>query len=337
MLKTKIIKTSNYFIKSLIIILSFGFIAYRLFYKQNISELYNGFISLTSDPSTLSIIIIVFILMLINWSIESIKWRYLIKKIEKVSFIKSFMAVWAGLTVGSFTPNRTGEYFGRAFILDKANRWEGIFITFTGSLSQLLITLLFGTIAGFCFIASFQSDLIQFNHVLYYTLLGISVIVTALIFILYFRISWLKRFFQKIIPRKYSQFSSHFDVYSYYSIKELVNVLGLSLIRYVVFTAQFYILLRLCHIEIPFFDGLMLISFIFLVMTAIPTFALTELGVRGTVSIFLLEMYFENITLYTNDISSNAILASFLIWFINLVIPAIIGGFFVFKLKFFRK
>jgi len=100
---------------------------------------------------------------------------------------------------------------------------------------------------------------------------------------------------------------------------------------------QFYILIRLCNIDIPPGEGIMIVSCIFLVMSAIPTFALTELGVRGSVSILLLDMYFQNQSKQIPDLASGTLLACFLIWFINLVIPAINGGFFVFRLKFFRK
>jgi len=99
---------------------------------------------------------------------------------------------------------------------------------------------------------------------------------------------------------------------------------------------QFYILMRLCNIDIPLADGLMVVSCIFLAMSAIPTFALSEIGVRGSVSILLLELYFENLSQQPEGLASAAVLASFLIWFINLIIPALIGVIFVFRLKFFR-
>lgn len=337
MLKTKLIKTSNYIIKILIIILSFGFIGYRLFYKHDISELYAGFIDVVSDTASLAIMFLIFMMMFLNWGIETLKWQYLIRKIEKVSFIRSFMTVWAGITIGSFTPNRSGEFFSRAFILEKANRWEGIFITFIGSLSQQLPTMLFGTIACFFFLHSFQSGPFHDKLAVYFILLGISLILTVLFFILYFRLSWLKFFFLKLTPRKFAEFRSHLNVYTDFSFKELFNALLLSIIRYIVFAFQFYMLIRICNIDIPFVEGIMLISLIYLIMTAIPTFALTELGVRGSVSILVLEMYFQNTTPAPPDVSSAAFLAASLIWFINLIIPAIIGGFFVFKLKFFRK
>ena len=286
--------------------------------------------------SSVIILSLVFLLMLLNWSLETVKWRYLIGKIEKISFINSFMAVWAGLTAGSFTPNRTGEFFTRAFILEKANRWEGIFITFMGSISQLIPTMIFGTTAAFLFIVSLNPGQYSDRILMYCLLLGVLLLVTIFLVIMYFRLPWLMRFFKKIIPHKYERFRIHMDVYNKYSFRELFNALVLSSIRYLVFTIQYCLLIKLCNIEIPFLHALMVVSLIFLVTTAIPTFALTELGVRGSVSIVLMEMYFNNRSIMT-DISANAFLASSMIWIINLIIPAIIGGFFVFRLKFFRR
>ena len=40
---------------------------------------------------------------------------------------KSLMAVFSGITISIFTPNRIGEYFGRVFILKKKEKvWTGL-------------------------------------------------------------------------------------------------------------------------------------------------------------------------------------------------------------------
>ncbi len=337
MIKANIVKTSNVAIKILIIILSFWFIFYHLFLKYDSRVFINSFKSLIMQPSMLVVLLIVVVMMLLNWSLETLKWQYLIKKIEKVSFFRAFSAVWAGLTIGSFTPNRTGEYFGRVFILEKANRWEGTFITFTGSISQLLVTLLVGTVSFLIFIISENPAMNLPANPLYLILAIAAIVATVFVALLYFRISWLKTFIRKLVPKKYELFRSHLEVFSYYSVKDMMTVLAFSFARYAVFTLQYFLLLRLCNIPIPFFEGVMLISCIFLIMTVIPTVALTELGVRGSVSIFILENYFSNNTAIFQSIASSAFISSGLIWMINLIIPALIGSIFVFRLKFLRK
>jgi hypothetical protein len=67
----------------------------------------------------------------------------------------------------------------------------------------------------------------------------------------------------------------------------------------------------------------------FLSMSIIPTIALTEIGVRGSVAIYFFGFLSENVV--------GIMTASFALWIINLVVPAILGVFFVYQLKFFRK
>ena len=65
-----------------------------------------------------------------------------------------------------------------------------------------------------------------------------------------------------------------------------------------------------------------------LIISIIPTIAITEISVRGSVAVSL----FGLISFNTIGILS----AALALWIINLVLPALIGTFFVFSLKFFR-
>ena len=51
-------------------------------------------------------------------------------------------AVFSGITVSTFTPNRIGEYGGRVFCLEKGDRIKAVFITILCSMSQLLTTVI---------------------------------------------------------------------------------------------------------------------------------------------------------------------------------------------------
>ena len=84
-------------------------------------------------------------------------------------------------------------------------------------------------------------------------------------------------------------------------------------------------------------DALVLVSLVFFLVTVVPTIALTELGVRGTVALYLFGLYFSKKGVYAGEYNIAVVSASTLLWIINLAIPAIAGTFFVFRLKFFRK
>ena len=125
------------------------------------------------------------------------------------------------------------------------------------------------------------------------------------------------------------KYKSYAPVFSLFSSKDISKVLFLSMLRYTVYSFQFYLLIKFANIEINLLQSLTMSALTFLSMSIIPTIALTELGVRGSVAIY-----------FFGFLSSNAIgimTASFALWIINLVVPAIIGVFFVYQLKFFRK
>src|SRR5436190_15270805 len=91
-------------------------------------------------------LVAIIILMIVNWSIEAVKWQLAIKTIQRVSFLKAFRAVLSGVSFSVSTPNRVGEYLGRVLYMDEGNRLKTISLTIVGSISQLIITLLMGSI-----------------------------------------------------------------------------------------------------------------------------------------------------------------------------------------------
>jgi hypothetical protein len=105
--------------------------------------------------------------------------------------------------------------------------------------------------------------------------------------------------------------------------------LGYSIARYFVFTTQFFILLQLFDVSIAYTDAFILIATMLFVISVIPTIAITEIGVRSSVALFLFGLVSSN----TIGILS----ATFLLWVINLLLPSLIGVIFIFSLKFFRK
>jgi hypothetical protein len=119
------------------------------------------------------------------------------------------------------------------------------------------------------------------------------------------------------------QLRDYVKIYETYSHNDFTRLLVLSFFRYAVFTAQYYLVLRAVNIDVDVFLAVMMISVTFLVIAAIPTFALAEIGVRGSVSVHFM-------ALLTQD--TLAILAaSFVVWIINLALPAFVGAMFLLR------
>ena len=70
-------------------------------------------------------------------------------------------------------------------------------------------------------------------------------------------------------------------------------------------------------------------SVVFLALAVIPSIALLEVGLRGEVSLRLMGLFSMN--------SLGIGLTSVTIWFINLIIPAIIGTLFLLNIKLLSK
>ncbi|MEI8201816.1 MAG: lysylphosphatidylglycerol synthase domain-containing protein [Bacteroidota bacterium] len=336
MFKAKVSKTFNLILSILIIFLSYGFIYIRLFYDKKNNDLLSYFNKFFSDVGLF--LVVLFLLMFLNWLLEARKWQYLLRKKERISLISSLIAVFSGITVSIFTPNRIGEYIGRIFMLKKTHPIQGALITILGSISQLVVTLIFGSLSALIFILSFTDYLDPYPHFIKIALVFVVIIAVLLILSIYFNLTLLYNATDRIKFKWLIKFRRYLKIIANFSNKELLHTLLLSFFRYLVFSFQFYILLYWMGICISFFDGFVLISLIFFVMAAVPTIALSELGVRGSVAVFLWEIYASHSSvIYSDDMSINVVAASAILWIVNLMIPAIIGSVFVFRLNFFNR
>jgi uncharacterized membrane protein YbhN (UPF0104 family) len=320
MLKNNTKKILNNSIKTILVLLCFAYL-YSKLTTSDIANFWAASKTAFGLKSNLYSLCIIIVLMGINWSLEAKKWKLLIATLEPISFLFALKAVLAGVTISLSTPNRAGEFAGKIFYLKTANKADAMLRSITGSLSQVLITFCFGLLAVYYYL--FQFKKINFSSSLF---LVFTILTILACFLLFFEIkniskNWTKwNFIRKIIPYHDAAFTL--------TKFELLKITALSFLRYALFSFQYYLLLKIFGISTHLFQSLVLISLYFLFITLIPTYALSELGVRGSVAIVL----FCNST--TN--CSAVFASSLLLWIINLAIPALIGTFFVFQLKFFN-
>ncbi len=275
--------------------------------------------------------LLVIVLMFANWSFEAMKWRVLIGHIQQVSFITALRAILSGLSISLAmnTPNGSGEYIGRILYVKEGNRIRAITLTLVGSISQLLITMILGTIGLFLLRDNFYTATNATIH-LSLTWINIitysSVIISTLLAVIYFEISWLTRLLERIpFVARFSYFIQQLEDFS---LSELLKVLLISLCRYAVFVVQYLLLLQVFNVGINMWTAMWLITIMFLALAIVPTIALAELGVRGKLSIFLFGVFSAN--------TLGIVLTASSIWLINLVVPALAGSLFILGIKLFR-
>lgn len=138
------------------------------------------------------------------------------------------------------------------------------------------------------------------------------------------------------MPKKFKvKTEEYLEVFSLYNKIELLKILVLSFVRYFLYTFQFVLLIWAFNIPLNYFNAMIPISLTYLLMMIVPFITITEIAVRGSVSILVFEKW-----LMMNEINTSlgmmVFSASSLLWIFNIAIPALIGLFLTYRLKFFR-
>jgi uncharacterized membrane protein YbhN (UPF0104 family) len=313
----------GFIIKSffLVIIISYLFFEIRK-EKDLLENLYFQSKSIINGKPLL-LILIPLILVPFNWAAEALKWNILSRKVVVQTFKQSFIGVLSGLSLGFITPQSIGEYAGRIWQIESERRSELVGAILLGSLMQGMISLLFGS-WGFLLLIYNQKLNFQSFHLSF-----TNNIILILIFLIIIFLS-LNKYKISIYKFSISFYTKYLSIISTYTLIELIEIGSLSFLRYLIFTIQFIVVLVLFDINLPIeilFAG---VSWIFAAKTIIPVFNfLSDIGVREFSAILFFSYYNVNV--------SSIIIASLLIWVINILIPTIAGSFLMFRMRVFRK
>lgn len=334
---TNLTKSYNILIRIFILSASWGYLIWELFFRDHLTGPLQQLSTGMLHPHWIVLLVLVVLLMFVNWGIEARKWQFLIRKIEEISFKKAMIATFAGITVSIFTPNRVGEYFGRVFILKQGSPIRGIIITILGSLSQFLITIIAGSIAMVFFLRNYTPFGDYLNGFLMHGIAVAVILLNAGIVLLFINTPLLISIINRLIPRSWWKLKNYIRIISRYNIKDLLRVMYYSGLRYCVFTTQYLILFKAAGIKISLPDGIMAIAVIFFILTAIPSMALAELGIRSSVALGVLKFVLPASLMTNPQISIGIVATASLVYIINIAIPAIIGSAFVLRLRFIKK
>lgn len=321
-MKSQTKKILSIIIKISVLVLAFGFIFKKVSDNQNISN-FKSLLATVSLQSAIMIIVAVFLLMFVNWFLESLKWKFLLSDIEKIGTWKAIESVFCGLTWAVFTPNRIGEYGGRVFFLSPRKRIKGLVAMSVGSISQLVLTNILGALALFWFFINFT----KLHSILLFSIGFLVLLFCFFMLLFYFNIQWLYTLLMKInFLKRYRRF---FIIFSRYNYQDIVRILIYSTLRYLVFTIQYFLVINLLIPDIQLFEMTMVLFIFYFIQSALPSLDLLDIGVRASVATY----FFAFVT--NQELAIMAAIAS--VWLINLIIPAILGAVFVLKLNFFGR
>jgi len=284
-------------------LLGIGYVLFQKYQEIDLAEL--NLKELWGSGQFVLGVIIATLLVIPNYGIEIKKWQGLLKN-RAYGFLFLTKAFLSGSAISLFMPFRSGEYLGRILYF-KRRQWSRVIISSVrAGLLQLIITLVVGMLCSVFVIRSLE----QLLDIPIYAAFALGITGLALIVLC---IRWLPVWVRMIMKR------FGFSVSQKKDSKHFVKPLLLSLLRYGVFVLQYAILFWSCDVA-GLSEAMMIIPVFLLVQTLVPTFFLSEIGLR-----IVLASYFFNHALVIVPIT--------LIYIINILLPALLGVFFIKRWK----
>ncbi len=309
----KMLNSLLFILKWIVLFATYLFLAYKLFTFEQYEMLWFHFRQITI--SHYFWLMIVFLLLPINIALEAIKWQKIVEKSEHISFYIALKAVFAGFATGFVTPNRIGEMVGRMIFVSPENRKIAAIYSLLNSFTQNYVIAIVGLPAAAYYFLIKKNDTYDFNN---------SILVIAVAFILLFTILYFLLPNIVLLFNKYNKINSLKSI-SNYKIIDLLIITLYSLMRFMVFSVQFFVILHFFGVELSVFEAFISIPTSYLFVTFTPSLAFSEAAIRSSYAVIFIGTFSENI--------AGIAIAGFVLWLINFVLPMLIGSKLVAKTK----
>ncbi len=241
---------------------------------------------------------------IVNWYLEIKKWQKLSQIIQPKSFYQAAKESLISFSASLITPNRVGEYGAKALFYTPQKRKKIVGLNFVGNIMQLGTSLLFGLLAG-AFIW------FRFPHKWHK--------ITAFLPEINFPAIWLTFFTICLISLAvFFIYKNSIRIKVFYSSFPANQILGYSILRYIVFSSQFVLIWALYHhsnINSMVYPAVFLT---YLMASLIPAFSFFDWAIKGSAALFV----FSSLDLPHEKI----FLSIATMWLFNFFIPFLIGG-----------
>lgn len=290
-----------FLIKLLIVGGAFYFIYNQLANNEKLD--WNQFLALLERKKSIAGIAFILSLSFFNRFFEILKWQNLAQKIQPISLSQSTEQVLAALTAGLFTPNGIGEYAGKALYFPKKEVKEVVFLNLICNGIQMILSIVFGIIGllilGYWFEVSILLLIVLMVSLILFSVKKINIKGYSL-----------SQFFGKInaLPKKMHQKNMY-----------------LAILRYLSFSHQYYFLFLAFEVDLPYFTLMGTIAAVYFLASSLPTFQFLDFAVKGGVAVYFFGLLGINEWI--------VVFISMLMWFLNIVIPVLIGSIYVLRFK----
>ena len=263
------------------------------------------------------------LLVPVNIGLETYRWWRLVRRLApEVRYRDALRAVVGSYPLGLLTPGRVGDYVGRAVFLRAIPPGASAALTFGERMATLAACLAGGLVALGPFLASQFEPSPLWTAVTVASLAATGGIVAGVLFP-----GLAQTVISTLLP--FRPVRKAVAAFGQIPQEEGAVLLGLSALRYVVFSGQFVLLAHALAPEAPVWGAWAAVALVFFAKSAIPQVTLGDLGVRETVAVFFLG---------TIGVSAAAALdASLSLFAINLVLPALAGVPLLLRLRLARR
>ena len=288
-------------VKLLIVGSAFYFIYSQLVNNDELD--WEKFIILFRKNQSVSGIIFILLLSVLNRFFEILKWQNLVSYLHKINLPESTQQVLGALTAGLFTPNGVGEYAGKALFFEKSKAKKIVFLNLICNGIQMILSIVFGTI-GF--------------WVLGYGLWVLGILLSAFAFCL------LGFGLKKI---KIKGYSIEKLIHKINEIPKAIHQknIFLAVCRYLIFSHQYYFLFLAFDVDLPYLTMMATIASVYFLASSLPTFQFLDFAIKGSVAVYFFGILGVNEWI--------VVFISTLMWFLNVVLPVIIGSYYVMNFK----
>jgi hypothetical protein len=286
---------------------AFYFIYNQLAHNDKLD--WEKFIVLFQKNQSVSGIGFILLLSVLNRYFEILKWQNLAQVIHKISLYEATKQVLAALTAGIFTPNGIGEYAGKALYFQKSEAKKVVFLNLICNGIQMVLTIIFGLFGLLYFNAQF--NVITTKTVL--LLFGGFILILVVLFSI-----------KKITIKGYSIEKLIHKINEIPKSVHQKNIV-LGICRYLVFSHQYYFLFLAFDVELPYLTLMAAVSSVYFLASSLPTFQFLDFAVKGSVAIYFFGILGVNEWI--------VIFISTLMWFLNVVLPVVLGSYFVLNFK----
>ncbi|HLV15636.1 MAG TPA: lysylphosphatidylglycerol synthase domain-containing protein [Xanthomarina sp.] len=316
MQKTLPYKTNQFLIvllKISIVVGAFYFIYHRLTTNNQLDfKVFSEFLSENKVFSAKNTLFL-FLLSAFNWIFEILKWKDLVSVFKKISFKEGLQQTLGSLTASIFTPNRIGEYGAKAICYSSDLRKKIVLLNFLGNSMQMLVTTILGLIGLYVLTTTYPLD-INYHKTARF-LIGLLVISSLVFF------GWKK----KNLTIKGLSIEKLVLFFRKIPFKQYLTCLNFSLLRYFIFSFQFYLLLQLFGIEISYSNAMTIITSMYLLASVVPSIFIFDVVIKGSVAVYLFSL------VGLNEFTILSVVTC--MWLLNFVLPSILGAVFVLNFK----